>query len=932
MVRRARGRRQESPGQVVDAIIVSPHAVSLMKEMTINWHNLTSEEAITKLNSSRSGLSEEEATNRLHRYGPNELTEKGKRPTILVFLRQFASPLIYILLAAALIEFIVMRKPTDASVILAVVFINAIIGFVQESRAERAMEALKRLTVPQAKVLRKGGVVHSPASHLVPGDVIVLEAGDKIPADARLIEAASLSVDESILTGESVPVEKFTGAMEGEAAVADMGNMAHTGCAVVNGRGVAVVTATGMNTEIGKISAQVQEVKPPPTPLQRNIARLGRYIGIVVLAIIVVLIIIGVAKQYTFDDMFTLAVAAAVSAIPEGLPVMVTVVLALGMRRMARRHALIRKLPAVETMGAVTVICSDKTGTLTESEMTSRQIYLPHRTIEISGVGYRPEGEFLENGQRLEPAKDEDLLLALRISALCNDSTLKSDGDKHQLLGDPTEGALLVAALKAGLDQKTLQQEQPRLAELPFLSEKRYMATLHPDYHQDGKDGKAVVYVKGAVDRVLAMCSKVLENGISLEMTPEKMADIENKNLEMATKALRVMALAYAESSPAPEQLSHERLDGSLTLVGLIGMIDPPRQEAKQAIVDCKRAGIKVVMITGDQKATAVTIAQELGLPAGEAVTGLELDKISDQDLSVRIEAISIFARVEPLHKLRIVNALKSKGYTVAMTGDGVNDGPALRSADIGIAMGIKGTDVAREASDIILTDDNFASIVSAVEEGRVIFSNIRRSVFYLLSTNVGELFTWTLAILAGIPLPIVAVQILWINLVTDGVCTIPLGLEPKHSNVLEERPRRAKAGIVYSGMLVRIAFVALFMAIGTFFIFRWELPRVGLDEARTIAFTMLVAFQWFNALNARSDQQSIFKLGFRSNRLLLGAIGLAVLLQVMVIYMPPFQTLFYTVSLGINDWLVIVLMAGGILAVEEIRKLAAPRIFDRGK
>jgi Ca2+-transporting ATPase len=872
------------------------------------------------------GLSEEEARERLRQYGPNELRENGRVPRVIVFLRQFASPLIYILLVAALIELVVMHKPTDAAVILAVVTINSIIGFVQESRAERAMEALKRLTVPHAKVLRLGAATKITASHLVPGDVILLEAGDKIPADARLLEAANLSIDESILTGESVPVEKFINAIEGEAIVADMGNMVHMGCAVVNGRGVAVVTATGMNTEIGNITAQVQEVKPPPTPLQRNVSRLGRYIGILVLGIIVVLVLIGLAKGYSFEEMFTLSVAAAVSAIPEGLPVMVTVVLALGMRRMARRHALIRKLPAVETMGAVTVICSDKTGTLTESEMTLRQIHLPSRTIEITGVGYRPEGEFLENGQKLDPQKDESLLLALKISALCNDSILKSDGDKHQLLGDPTEGALLVAALKAGLNHKALQEEQPRLAELPFSSEKRYMATLHPC-----QDGQAVVYVKGSVDRVLAMSSKVLENDVSQEMSPEKRAKIEKINLEMASKALRVMALAYAECSPAPEQLSHEHLDGALTLVGLVGMIDPPRAEAKKAVADCKRAGIKVVMITGDQKATAVAIAQELGLRPGEALTGLELGKMSDEELSANIEGISVFARVEPLHKLRIVNALKSKGYTVAMTGDGVNDGPALRSADIGIAMGIKGTDVAREASDMVLTDDNFASIVAAVEEGRVIFGNIRRSVFYLLSTNVGELFTWIAAILAGIPLPVVAVQILWINLVTDGVCTIPLGLEPRHRNVLEEPPRRAKAGIVYLGMLWRIIFIALFMSIGTFFIFRWELPRVGLEEARTIAFCMLVAFQWFNALNARSDQQSLLKVGLLSNRLLLGGIGLAILLQAMVIYTSPLQKLFYTVPLDLGDWGVVVLMAGGILVVEELRKLVAPKIFSRG-
>ncbi len=899
------------------------------KGLSMKWHNLTIEEALKELASSRSGITEEKAKERLQKYGPNMLREKSKKPAIVVFLRQFASPLIYILLAAALVEFVIMRKPIDATVILTVLLINSIIGFIQESRAERAMEALKRLAVPYAKVLRQGTVTKISASHLVPGDVILLEAGDKIPVDARLIEAASLSVDESILTGESVPVEKFTGAIKGEATIADMGNMAHMGCAVVNGRGVAVVTSTGMKTEIGKISTQVQETKPPPTPLQRNVARLGRYIGFLVLSVITILIIIGLSRGYTFAEMFTLAIAAAVSAIPAGLMVMVTVVLALGMRRMAKRHALIRKLNAVETMGAVTAICSDKTGTLTESEMTLRRVYLSGRNIEITGTGYRPEGEFLENGQRLDPQKDEGFLLALRISALCNDSTLKPGGDKPQLLGDPTEGALLVATLKAGLNQKALQEEQPRLAEMPFTSEKRYMATLHSSLK--GKN-EAVVYVKGSVDNVLAMSSKILENGVSREMTPKRLAELEEKNVEMASKALRVMALAYAESSPAAEQLSHDHLNGTLTLVALVGMIDPPRQEAKKAIADCKRAGIKVMMITGDQKVTAVAIAEELGLPPGEALTGLQLGQMTDQELRDRIDGISVFARVEPIHKLRIVNAMKSEGYTVAMTGDGVNDGPALRAADIGIAMGIKGTDVAREASDMVLTDDNFASIVAAVEEGRVIFSNIRRSVFYLLSTSAGELITWITAILLGIPLPVVAVQILWINLVTDGVCTIPLGLEPKHSNVLEQPPRRKKSGIVYRGMLLRIAFVALFMSLGTLLIFRWELPRVGLEEARTIAFTLLVAFQWFNALNARSDQQSLFKLGLLSNRLLLGAIGLAILLQVMVIYTPPFQKLFYTVPLGLEDWAVIILIASSLLVVEELRKLVAPRIFNRGK
>ena len=893
----------------------------------MQWHNLTPEEALTKLGSSRSGLSAEKARERLQQHGPNELREKRKVPPAIIFLRQFASPLIYILLVAALIELLVLHKPANASVIMAVVITNSIIGFVQERRAERAMEALKRLTAPRAKVLRQGKTAGIDARHLVPGDVILLEAGDKLPADVRLIEAAGLSVDESILTGESTQVEKFIDAIQGEAGIADMGNMIHMGCAVVNGRGVAVVTATGMNTEIGKITAHIQEVKPPPSPLQRNVARLGRYIGVLVLCSITILIIIGLAQGYTFEEMFTFSVAVAVSAIPEGLPVMVTVVLALGMKRMAHRHALIRKLPAVETMGAVTVICTDKTGTLTESEMTVRQIYLSGRTIEVTGSGYHPEGEFLDNGQKLVPQDDEILTMALKISALCNDSALKSEGDKYHLVGDPTEGALLVAALKGGLNLETLQKEQPRLTELPFSSEKRYMATLHPS-----RNGEAIAYVKGSVDRVLAMSRYILENGVPVEMSPKKKAEIERVNEEMASKALRVIALAYAECSAQPAQVCTERLDGSLTFNALAGMIDPPRAEASKAIADCKRAGIKVVMITGDQKATAVAIAQEIGLSTGEAFTGLELDRISDEELQERIEHTSVFARVEPLHKLRIVNALKSRGHIVAMTGDGVNDGPALRSSDIGIAMGIKGTDIAREASDMVLTDDNFASIVASVEEGRVIFSNIRRSVFYLLSTSIGELFTWIFALLAGIPLPVVAVQILWINLVTDGVCIIPVGLEPKHGNVLEEPPRRPTTGVVYIGMVGRIIFIALLISIGTFFVFRWQLPKVGLEEARTIAFTLLVAYQWFNAFNARSDQIPLFGLGFFGNRLLLGGLLLAVVLQAIVIYAPPFQSLFYTVSLDLGDWGLIVLLASTLLVVEELRKLLLPRIFSRGK
>lgn len=891
------------------------------------WHNLSIEETLAQLGTNRHGLTDEEARKRLGKYGRNELHEKGRTPWPKVFLRQFASPLIYILLAAAAIELFYMGKPTDAGVIFVVVLLNSFIGFFQEQKAEKAMEALKRLVVPKAKVLRGGTLKEISAYNLVPGDIIFLEGGDKVPADARIMEAFNLAVDESILTGESVAVEKFVAPIEGDATVADMGNMVHMGCTVVSGRGVAIVVATGMSTEIGKITAQIQEVKPPLTPLQRNVHKLGRFIGLLVLGIVGFLSIIGWIKGYSFEEIFTLGIAAAVSAIPEGLPVMVTVVLALGMRRMALRNALVRKLPAVETMGAVTVICTDKTGTLTESEMTVREIFVENRTIEVTGGGFQIEGKFLENGKELDWRKDASLLFSLQIGVLCNDSALKAENGRYQLLGDPTEGALLIAALKAGIKPEELRKEFPRMAELPFESEKRYMATLHP-----GQDGQARAYVKGAVDKILAMSNKIYEEGAVRELSPQKKAEIEKKNEEMAARALRVLALAFRECPCCPENLCLKNLDGNLIFVALVGMIDPPRKEAKEAVAACKRAGIKVVMITGDQKLTAQAIAAELGFPPGEAVTGLELEKMSPEEFQERVEKISVFARVEPLHKLKIVNALKARGHIVAMTGDGVNDGPALRSADIGVAMGIKGTDVAREAADMVLTDDNFASIVAAVEEGRVIFSNIRRSVFYLMSTNIGELFTWTLALLSGIPLPVVAVQILWINLVTDGVCTIPLGLEPKHSNVLEELPRRAGAGIVYPGMLWRIIFIALFMALGTFLVFKWELTNVGLEEARTIAFGLLVAFQWFNALNARSDQQSLFKLGLFTNRWLMAGIGLAVILQLGVIYIPFMQKLFYTVPLGWDGWLVVILVSASILGAEEIRKIIAPRIFNKGK
>ena len=894
--------------------------------MAINWHNFTAEETLGKLETNRNGLSEAEAAQRLERYGPNELEEKGRTSRLVLFLRQFASPLIYILLIAVVIEFVI-GNPIDASVILIIVNINAVVGYFQESRAEKAMLALRLMTAPQAKVKRQGEVKVVPARQVAPGDIIVLETGDKVPADVRVIEATNLKVDESALTGESQPVEKSNQPLPGEVILAERNNMVHMGTVVTYGKAAAAVVATGMSTEVGKIAGALQEIEPEKTPLQENVARLSRYIGILVMGACVALLSIGVLRNFGVLDMFILAVATAVAVMPEGLPVVLTLVLALSMRNMARHNALIRKLVAVETLGAATIICSDKTGTLTKNEMTLRRIYLDGKLIEVTGEGYQPQGEFYAEGRRLEPGSDAALSMLLRIGALCNDSELRNGDGGYQILGDPTEGALLVAATKAGISRRGLEQQSPRLGEIPFQSERKYMATLHPD----GRNG-CVAYVKGSVEQVLALSRYVFKGGQAVPLTEEGRQAIQQANTALAADAMRVLALAYAELPHQCEGLCDNDLDGRLVFVGLVGLIDPPRPEAIKAVANCHQAGIKVVMITGDHKLTAEAVARQLGLSPGETISGAELEKMDDEELAQRVEHISVFARVDPLHKLRIVNTLKKRGHVVAMTGDGVNDAPALKAADIGIAMGQRGTDVAKEAAVMVLADDNFASIEVAVEEGRVLYGNLRRAVFNILSGNSAELFILAIAIALGLPLPLVAVQLLWINVVTETLCGIPLGLEPKHGDVLHQPPRHPSAGILYKGSVLRMAFVATFMVAGTLLIFRWQLPQSGEMEARTMAFATLVAFRWFGALNARSDRQSLFSLGIWGNRYLVAAIALSALLQIAVIYVPFLQVGFHTVPLGLVDWGWILLFSLPLFAVEEIRKRLAPDLFNAGK
>jgi Ca2+-transporting ATPase len=810
--------------------------------MDKKWYQLGAEETLQKLTSKRSGLTTAQVEERLLEYGPNQLEGKKKTPPVVVFLRQFLSPLIYVLLVAAIITAAVGHY-LDAWVVLGALILNAVIGFIQESRAEKAMEALLRMAAPKASVRRDGNIREVPAHDLVPGDILLFDVGDKIPADARLLEVSNLKTNEATLTGESVPVDKYSKALRGELPVAERKNMVFMGTVITYGRATAVVVKTGMATEMGKIASGIREVKREPTPLQRSVSRLSKYLVVIFLSVCALLVIVGLIKGLDWLEVFLLAVAAAVSAIPEGLPAVLTVVLAMGMRMMARRHAIIRKLVAVETLGSATVICSDKTGTLTLNQMTVRQIYAGSRQIEVTGEGYEPDGEFVCDDKKLDCLNEPDIMLHLRIGALCNDAILNREDEKSwSVVGDPTEGALMVAAEKAGLSRENLDNMYPRLDEIPFQSEKLYMATFHPS-----KEGR-VAYVKGAPEKLLAMSKYLYRDGKKILLEQTDIRAITEINETMAADAMRVIATACIDLPADLEDLEDEHLQGDLVFVGLSGMADPPREEARESIKLCQQAGIKVIMITGDNKVTAESIARQLDLPPGKTVTGTELKGMSDEQLLAQVEDISVFARIEPIQKLRIVNALKKREHIVAMTGDGVNDAPALKTANIGIAMGITGTDVAKEASDMTLADDNFASVVAAVDEGRTIFNRLRNVIFFLLSTNIGELLALILTILFLGQAPLLAVQIIWNNLVTDTAVAVPLGLEPKSGDELKQPPRHPSVGIIYTGLLLRVGFLALIVGVGVFVIFYWAQARMSIEEARTLVFCSMVSFEWFRA------------------------------------------------------------------------------------
>lgn len=881
------------------------------------WHNLTGDEVLKYWQSDpEQGLSPGVVKRRRKQFGYNHLRE-GKRASMFrIFLAQFEDFMVVVLLVAVLLSGL-LGQWDDAFTILAIVVLNAFLGFIQEYRAERSLEALQELEAPQARCRRLGETIILPAAELVPGDIIELEAGDRVPADGRLLLANNLECDEAPLTGESLPVGKISGPLRGRnLQPGDQRNMVFAGTLVTRGKGLAVVVATGMKTQIGKIAGMLEGVKNEVTPLQQRLAQLGQWLVTVCLFLCFLVALLGIWRGEPIFNMVMAGISLAVAAIPEGLPAIVTVALALGVQRMIRRRAVVRKLPAVETLGCATVICSDKTGTLTKNEMTVREIYVNGSRVTVTGEGYEPKGEFRGEKLGVRPAEEEHLRQALTVATLCNNSRLRrSKGNKGllglspswEILGDPTEGALLVAAAKAGLWPEDLQRQYPRLHEIPFEAERKRMTTVHSRPAGKGY----LVCTKGAPDVILEMATKIYEGGGVKTLTRERKEELRGIIAAMAGRALRVLAVAGRLLPEFSGREEDDVLEKELVLIGFLGMLDPPRPEVPAAIECCRRAGIRVIMVTGDHPETAAAIARQIGLlpPAGRVLTGDQLDGISQKELERIINEVAVFARVSPRHKLRLVKALKQQGHVVAMTGDGVNDAPAVREADIGVAMGARGTDVTREAAAMVIQDDNFSTIVAAVEEGRNIYDNIRKFLRYLLGCNIGEVMTMFLAALFHFPLPLVPIQILWINLVTDGLPALALGVEPPEPGIMERPPRDPRESVFARGLTGQIVGRGLQISLCTLLAF-WLAARCGNGDlffARTIAFTTLVLLQLVYVFECRSETMVRVKLG--GNPYLVGAVLVSLLLQVLVLYVPTLGKTFQTVPLGWSHWALVLVV-----------------------
>jgi len=897
------------------------------------------------------GLTEADAKARLDRFGPNRLAAQKPIPAWRKFLGQFTDVLVILLIVAGLISTALWylesqsSLPYEAIAIFAIILLNAVMGYMQQARAEQAIHALSRMSAPQANVIRDGRRQRIASARLVPGDIVAVEEGDTIPADARLVETSALQTAEASLTGESLPVAKYVDAITQDSVLGDRRNMLFSGTAATHGRGLAVVTATGRKTQMGRIAGMLEGAPTETTPLQQELNRVGRLLGVIVVAIAVVMVVTillfeNVRSLAGVLQVLILAVALAVAAVPEGLPAIVTTVLALGVQRMAKRRAIVRHLAAIETLGSASVIASDKTGTLTRNEMTVRKVVTASGTVELAGTGYAPEGGVRSDVRgSSDAALRSEFVRALSVADRANNAVLQNHDGRWSVRGDPTEGALIVAARKAGLEPETLDARFERVAEVPFSSERKLMSTIHADAER-GQRLRA--FTKGAPDVLLAHCSHEFVGGEARPLTAERREKILACNDALAGEALRTLGVAFrslpegaADEGPFDEKVEHD-----LVFLGLIGMIDPPRDEARDAVAKAKAAGIRPIMITGDHPTTAAVIAAELGISNDRrAVSGAMIEKMPDQEFDRTVREVSVYARVDPAHKLRIVGALQRQGATVAMTGDGINDAPALKAADIGVAMGITGTDVSKEAADIVLADDNFASIVAAVEEGRAIFANIRKFLRYLLSSNIGEVLTMFLGVLlaeaiglkaaggGGVVLPLLATQILWINLITDGAPALALGVDPADDRTMNRPPRPRSEGVITRRMWFGIFFVGLIMAGGTLAILDFSLPSGliegsgSLEHAQTMAFTTLTMFQLFNVFNARSDETSAFH-GLFVNRWLSAAVAFSLLLQVAVVYVPFLQEAFSTVSLSGRDWLLCAATASSVLWLRELQKI----------
>ncbi len=877
-----------------------------------NWWHLDTQEAIKRLETDSSkGLSLQEASSRLDKYGSNQLKEKKGRSPLSIFFEQFQDFIVWILISAALVSGF-LKEWVDAFAIIGIVILNAILGFIQEYRAEKSLAALNKLSSPAVKVIRDGRHDLIPSNELVPGDLIELEAGDNVPSDSRLIWLSSnFGVQEASLTGESTPVLKTTLSLEEkDIPLADRANMVYMGTSVSSGKARALVCETGMQTELGNIAGMIQEIEQEATPLQKKLEQFGKRIVILCFILVGLVFVLGLLRGGKAMDMFLTAVSLAVAAIPEGLPAVVTIALALGVQRMVKRHALVRKLPSVETLGCATVICSDKTGTLTKNEMTVQSIFTGNKLFKVTGVGYAPEGEVSFNNQPVKLEDHPNLKQCLLSAILCNGAELIKTNGVYKVVGDPTEGALLTAAAKIGLDKKTQEKDYSFVEEIPFDSERKKMTIVREH------DGKLFAFVKGAPDVLLNDC---------VGLTDTEKQNILKANSDLADQAMRVLAVAYRVLDEAPDKYEAKLIERGLTYIGLLAMIDPPREEVKRAIIECKEAGIKTVMITGDHKNTAVAIARELGFfkEGSLALTGEELDKINDEDFLDKVRRIPVYARVSPQHKLRIVRAWRRLGEVVAMTGDGVNDAPAVKEADIGVAMGITGTDVTKEVSDMVITDDNFASIVAAIEEGRGIYDNIKKFIHYLLSCNAGEILVMFISSLAGLPAPLLPIHILWVNLVTDGLPALALGVDPVSPKIMEQAPRKNDEPVITKErgwiMLTQGAFIAFCSLLAfTFVLF---IEKEGIERARTAAFIVLACSQLFHSFNCRNMKESLFKIGIFTNKKLILATSVSFLLQMSVVYVPFLQKVFKTEALGLFDWFLVLLISSFPLWAMEIVK-----------